>query len=228
MQDSHSTHRKPYAKGGEIESSDEHIRADGRYEDDLQDLPPSEDEGRGMAMRENEMGPDRQGPAIPDMEEPHSEHDEMYHDNMHDDSTEDSDTMGRSASGGMDQPEDEAEEMHAASLAAAVMARRKKMARGGEIIHDSEEPLSHGSMDSDDSDMADLSRNAEEDANEEDQASFDALRKENYSDSEGLRHMDSPEDSNEHEPEHEEMDIHDRSVVGQIRSKMRKKSAITR
>lgn len=109
---------------------------------------------------------------------------------------------------------------HAASIAGAIMARRK-FARGGEI-------LSEDSMESDDSDQADLSRNAEEDANMEDKASFDALRKENYSESDALEESTHPEDSNIHEPEHDEEDVDDRSVVGAIRRKMKSKSPISR
>lgn len=223
-----------YAKGGMIDemrhaSRHDHELSGDEYNMPMRDDTPSEDEGDSLARSRNEMGANRQGDEVPDMEEPHSEHDEMYHDNMHDDSTEASDTMGRSASGGMKQPEEEAETMHEASVAAAIMAKRKKMAEGGEILSGKHQDIhSHGSMESDESDQADLSRNADEDANEEDQASFDALRKENYSESEGLEHMDSPEDSNEHSPEHEEEDVNDRSVVSAIRSKMKKKSAMTR
>jgi len=118
---------------------------------------------------------------------------------------------------------DEDQEMaidHAASIAAAIMAKRK-YARGGEI-------LSEDSMDSDDSDMADLNRNAEEDANMEDKASFDALRKENYSESDALEESSHPEDSNMHSPEHDEEDINDKSIVSAIRRKMKSKSPITR
>jgi len=123
------------------------------------------------------------------------------------------------AEGGEVSPEDEEEIEHAASIAAAIMARRK-MARGGEI-------LSEDSMESDDSDMVDLDRNAEEDANMEDKASFDALRKENYSESSALR-KSQPIDSNEHSPEHDEEDVDDRSMVDAIRRKMKAKSPISR
>lgn len=127
------------------------------------------------------------------------------------------------AEGGEVDNEDEIE--HAASIAAAIMAKRRKMmmAEGGEI-------LSHGSMDSDDSDQADLSRNADEDANEEDQASFSALRKENYSESAGLDLLDSPRDSAQHGDmrEDNEENIYDSDIVSAIRRKMKMKSAITR
>lgn len=229
MQDEHSTHRKPYAKGGQIEASDEHHHMDGRYEDDLTDLHPSMDEGSGMAHSHNEMGSDRQGPAHHE-EEPHSEHDRMFSDNEEQARKSRAYAEGGSVHHEMDeQPEDEAELEHAASMAAAIMAKMKKFARGGEILEDSPDIHSHGSMDThEDADQVDLSRNADEDANEEDQSSFNALRKENYSESDGLRKMDSPEDSNEHSPEHEDMDVNDDSIVSQIRRKMRVKSAISR
>lgn len=121
----------------------------------------------------------------------------------------------------MDQElEDEDEMEHAASIASAIMSKRQKLAEGGEI-------LSHDSIYSDESDMADLSRNADEDANEEDQLSFNALRKENYSESEGLEDLDSPMDSNEHD-EQIESDLHERKMISAIRSRMKKKSPISR
>lgn len=108
---------------------------------------------------------------------------------------------------------------HAASIAAAIMARRK-FARGGAI-------LSEDSMETSDDDQADLSRNAEEDANMEDKASFDALRKENYSESPALRQANNPKDAAMHGDE-EEMESHDKhDMVSSIRRKM-KKSPITR
>ncbi len=76
---------------------------------------------------------------------------------------------------------------------------------------------SRDSIHSDDSNMADLSRNADEDANEEDQLSFNALRKENYSESEGLRQLNNPEDSAEHG---DDIDSDKHDMVSAIRSKM--------
>lgn len=228
MQDEHSTHRKPYAKGGEVESSD-YRHPMNKYEDDLTDLHPSEDEGASMAHSDNEERPDRQGPAVPDMEEPHNdEEDKVY----------------GYAQGGeidlhhdMDEQPDEADLMKEASLAAAIMAKRRRMAQDSDSDIDHEmymaeggEIHSHPSIYSDDSDQVDLSRNADEDANEEDQLSFNALRRENYSESEGLRQLDQPEDSNliDDPREDREENIHDRSIVGQIRKKMRVKSPISR
>jgi hypothetical protein len=130
-----------------------------------------------------------------------------------------------------EQPEEEAMLDHAASIAAAVMSRRKQrmMARGGEILEDSPDIHSHDSIYSDDSDQADLSRNADEDANEEDQLSFNSLRKENYNESEGLAKLDQPRDSNlkSDEREENEENQHDRRLCDKIRSKMKKRSPIS-
>lgn len=70
--------------------------------------------------------------------------------------------------------------------------------------------------------QVDLSRNADEDANFEDQQSFDAIRKENYSETPGLDALDSPMDSNLHSPEHEEENVHDASIVDAIMRKAKK------
>lgn len=107
-----------------------------------------------------------------------------------------------------EQPEDEANDEDNSSVAAAIMSKRRKMlAKGGEV---------------------DLSRNADEDPNFEDDASFDALRKENYSESDTLDDMDDPEDSNEIEPEHDEMDRNDEDDVDRIRRRMKKRSPMTK
>jgi len=111
------------------------------------------------------------------------------------------------------QPQPEADEEHHASVAAAIMAKRRKMAEGGDI-------KSHDSIYSDDSDQVDLSRNADEDANEEDQLSFNALRKENYSESEGLEQLDQPEDSNEIDDPREDRESDKHDMVSAIRRKM--------
>ncbi len=130
------------------------------------------------------------------------------------------------ASGGM--VDDELEMEHEDSIAAAIMARKAHqerldsdsdedrmvmMAEGGEIH-------SHDSIYSDDSSQVDLSRNADEDANEEDQTSFNALRKENYSESEGLRQLDQPLDSNQHGDEREDNDENEHDRVEAIRRQM--------
>jgi hypothetical protein len=215
MSDEHSTHRKPYAKGGEVEAQDYDHKAKNKYEDDLLDLPPSEDEGDSMTMSHNEMEADMEGKG-PDMEEPHNP-----------------DQTSAYAEGGEISPEDEIDEEHHNSITAAIMARRARlhaeidsgahdmdtavrMAEGG---RPGDEILSHDSIYSDDSDQADLSRNHDEDANEEDQLSFNALRKENYNTSN--LDVDGNIDAGQHGDD-EEMDSHDEhDMVSSIRSKMK-------
>jgi hypothetical protein len=107
------------------------------------------------------------------------------------------------------------------------------MAEGGEINeHDDAADIhSKHSIDSDShSSQVDLSRNADEDANEEDQLSYNALRKENYSETPGLDALDSPMNSNEHGDEEESSseNRHDNKLVSAIRRKMRVKSPISR
>lgn len=197
-------------------------------EDDMMDsMPPSSPKDQ-PSKADDEKGPNRQGPDMKDLHMKKMAHggkaedDGVEHpagleeDDDQQRPSEDeimSDHMEMLAEGGEVHSEDEIE--HAASLAAAIMMKRKRMAMGGKT-----------SMETTDADQADLSRNADEDMNLEDQASFDAMCKENYSESEGLEQLDSPMDSAQHG--HEEDDEHDRSIVGQIRSKMKKKSAITR
>ena len=221
MEDEHSTRRKPYAKGGKVEQSDYSHRPN-KYEDDLTDIPPSEDEGSAMAHSHNEEGPDRQGPDISDHEQPHSEHDRMFRDNEHTQPDDMNPADHPNADEHSDdQPEDESQLMHEASIAAAIMAKRRRFARGGAI-------LSEDSMETTDDDQADVLRNAEEDANMEDKASFDALRKENYDEEDALRQADNPSDAAMHGDE-EEMSSHDsHDMVSEIRRKMKKRSPITR
>lgn len=109
---------------------------------------------------------------------------------------------------------DEEDIMHAASIAAAIMAKKRMMARGGEILsHDSIYPHPEA-------DQADLSRNADEDANEEDQLSFNALRKENYSETAGLDALDNPMDSTE---DGREIDHDKHDMLAEIRAKMKRR-----
>lgn len=124
-----------------------------------------------------------------------------------------------------EQPKEEYDMEHEDSIAAAIMAKKERQSR---LMSDSDDDkmvmMAEGgylngedSIYSDDSDQADLRRNAEEDKNLEDQASYDAMRKENYSESEGLSQLDSPMDSNEHS---DEIDSDDHDMISQIRSKM--------
>ena len=267
MEDEHSTHRKPYAKGGMIDDMDhpskhymqpeDHgIQEQEREEEaHLQsNASPSEDEGSSDAHSRNEEGPDRQGPRVPDMEEPHSEHDEMFSDNERSAGESERHRMDeehysqRSPDDSADQPSEEEEMDHSASVAAAIMSKRRMRkedgmsgskdmndaemyALGGEILEDQDDIHSHGSYDThEDVDQVDLSRNADEDANEEDQMSFDALRKENYSESDGLSRLDQPHDSNlkGDDEEDDEENVHDMDVVSMIRRNMKRRSPISR
>jgi hypothetical protein len=210
---------------------------------------PSEDEGYEHAMEHDEEGQKRQGPDVPDMEDEHSTGrkpyakggDIQYEDSMenedhdmemnpaHDEHSEDDSEM---------QPEHEEEEEHHNSIAAAIMAKKDRKAlqmsdsdmdemirlyEGGEIMERRGKILSHGSFDThEDADQADLSRNADEDANEEDQMSFRALEKENYSESEGLKQLDSPMDSAQHGDDEEMESENQHDMISKIRSKMKK------
>jgi hypothetical protein len=270
MQDEHSTHRKPYAKGGMIDDMDHPSKHDMQPDDsgiqekerhDESDLEameaPSEDEGAMDAHKDDEMDQDASGDDVPDMEHEHSNGRKPY-------------AFGGSI-------DDEAEEEHHDSIAAAIMARRErmhaeidsgahdmdsavKMAEGGNVsnsdkiinrnikrssdpelakknIKDFQESAnkkpkkyaeggdihSHDSIYSDDSSQADLSRNADEDANEEDQLSFNALRKENYNESEGLAKLDSPRDSNEYGDDREDESENKHDKISAIRARMNMK-----
>lgn len=135
MADEHSTRRKPYAKGGEVESSD-YDASPNKYEDDLRDLPPSEDEGAMNARSRDEIGQNRQGPQVPDMEDehvtgrkPYAEGGSIqYRDAM--DSDDDMDlnpAHGKySSDDSSDIPNEEADMEHEDSIAAAIMAKKAR------------------------------------------------------------------------------------------------------
>lgn len=71
--------------------------------------------------------------------------------------------------------------------------------------------------------QVDLSRNADEDLNNEDQMSFEVARKENYSESAGLDQLDQPEDSNLHGHDLSDEDEHERSMIDEIRATLKKR-----
>ena len=182
---------------------------------------PSEDEGDRVALSDDEIGQDRSGPAVPDMEDEHSNDRKPYADGGE---------IGRSADDSEDQPHHEEEEEHHNSIAAAIMARRERLhAEIDSGAHDMDSAvrmadggiLSHDSIYSDDSDVADLSRNHDEDANEEDQLSFNALRKENYNDSN--LDVDGNIDAGQHGDEEEADSENKHDMVSAIRRKMRMK-----
>jgi hypothetical protein len=180
------------------------------YNNPSRDDEPSMDEGASMATHRNEEMAKADGKG-PDMEREHSNGRMPY------------------ARGGEISPMHEEEDEHHSSITAAIMARRQRlhaeidsgahdldeagrMAEGGEI-------LSHDSIYSDDSDQADLSRNHDEDANEEDQLSFNALRKENYN----SRNLDieNPKDSAQMSDDEEADSENKHDTVSAIRAKMK-------
>jgi len=204
------------AQGGRMEPRDNHEELIERDDEaHLQsEEAPSEDEGSEEAHSLNEDDEMGHNSGRIDMEDEHSNGRKPYAQGGNVDMHKEMD----------DQPDDEAQMEHAASIAAAIMAKRAHkqfMAIGGIASKDS--------IDSDDSSQVDLSRNADEDANEEDQLSFNALRKENYSESAGLKKLDQPSDSNEtNDPREDESENkHDKSIVSKIMKK-RKSSPITK
>lgn len=103
----------------------------------------------------------------------------------------------------MDQPEPEEEDEHDSSVAAAIMAKRRKYADGGQV---------------------DLDDNSMEHPNSYYNRNENAVLKENYD--EDMEDMSQPMDSNEHADELEDEDSHD--MVGKIMRKMKSRSPIAR
>jgi len=242
-QTAHSTGKQVMAKGGKVESSDYDHSDPNADTDSFKDDTPSEDEGEEMA-RHHEEEYQRQTSGNPDMAKPHNDYQTDPYDGI-DDSEHPEDYVTEAASAYADggevddgQPEPEEDEEHHDSIAAAIMANRDRMkneidsgsqdmnlavkyAEGGEITKERGDILSEGATDSDDSSQVDLRRNAEEDQNHEDQLSFKALEKENYSESDGLDDLDYNSDSKGDTEEDETSDEHD--MVDSIRKKMRPK-----
>lgn len=198
MADEHSNGRKPYAKGGMAEYGDrleyDALEHPAHLEEDDDQMSPSEDEFMANHFAE---GGTASNPA--------SRLDAGYG------------KVIMKARGGQVSPDDEIQDEDHSSVAAAIMAKRKMMAEGGDVIgsHDSIFTFPKASQ-------ADLSRNADEDANEEDQLSFNALRKENYDESDALDQLDQPEDSNLKHVEPADEDDHDRVSAIRKRMKMRR------
>ncbi len=116
------------------------------------------------------------------------------------------------AEGGM--AEDEQEEEHHDSMHAAIMAKRKRMhdeIDSGAHDEDAAEMMAEGGQ-------VDLHSEHEEEPNNEDQMSFEALKKENYNSSD--LDADQPEDSNE---DGDDIDKDDHDMIGSIRRKMKAK-----
>lgn len=109
------------------------------------------------------------------------------------------------ARGGMIDEEDEMMDEDDSSIAAACMAKRRKMAEGG---------------------MVDIDSNGEEEPNGYYARNEDAVLKENY-DSD-MDDVIDPIESDEHSPEHDDEDINDADIVAAIRRKMKSRSPIAR
>lgn len=207
---------------------------------------PSEDEGYSDAMSKEEEGQNRQGPAESSTQGKSGKKPtfglDMYAEGGHvpKDEADEIEVIpdkgfGKIIRVGLADGGEVSEE-RANSIAAAIMTKLRhgemdsdsdedieiNMFEGGEITRHSGSYNGEDSLEThEDEDQVDLRRNAEEDANMEDQSSYDAMRKENYSESEGLSKMSQPTDSNEtgDEREHDEEDEHD--MVSQIRRKMK-------
>jgi hypothetical protein len=92
---------------------------------------------------------------------------------------------------------------HPSSIAEAIMAKRKKMAEGGEV---------------------DLEDNAEEGRNEEDQLSYEALKKENYSEESALEDLDYDTDKSMGDASEDDEENKD-DMVSALRKKIKYKNS---
>lgn len=150
----------------QLRDEEDHLQESAKVNEGPQIQPPKHDD---------EEGADRQGPDV---------------DALH---------MKMMAEGGLahemdDQPVEEADEEHHASIAAAIMAKREKMYEGGQI---------EGSDES----QVDLDLNSMEQPNSFYELNEHAALKENYD--EDMHNMSQPIDSNEHGDDIES-DKHDR------------------
>lgn len=101
------------------------------------------------------------------------------------------------------------EDPRATSIADAILEKRQKMAEGGILGLDQDHDI--------------LEENSEEEPNHEDQESYDALRKENYSEHSALAATDQPEDSNTKGDSEEDESENKHDMISSIRSKMKSK-----
>ncbi len=113
-----------------------------------------------------------------------------------------------------------ADDGHDDSIAAAIMSRRDRLhAEIDSGAHDEDLAAAFA-----DGGEVELHHNADEEPNNEDQMSFQALKKENYSESEGLDALgDQPEDSNEHGDEREANSENKHDKIDKMRSSVMKK-----
>lgn len=189
-------HRKMMAEGGEIRSFDRESMS--MNSADAAHTSESSDMIRGMKMRhEQEL---RAASGMPSADDSSERSESMLEKKLPKDEYSKKGIINY-ARGGEVSPHEAEEEMHHASLTAAVMAKRKKMADGGEV------------------DLQD--NNGNEWLNREDDMSFEAGRKKTYYDNDQLD--DQPMDSNEHAEDLEDEDDHGKPMIKSIRSKMKSK-----
>lgn len=173
------------AMGGPVMEPEDHDmeRMERDDEMDMQSRLSPGRHGEQPKSELDELEADSFGNPVPDMEREHSNGRKPY------------------ARGGEISPQDEIDDEHHASVAAAIMSKRKKMADGGQV---------------------DLEEHSEEARNLEDDLSFEALEKEQYDDS---QLGPQPKDSNEHSDELLDEDEHNKGMIGAIRKKMKSKRA---
>jgi hypothetical protein len=216
----HSSGRKPYAEGGRVDSiakglqnlTDEGLERYRKTNEETmnkQGVHPSMKKRAAMyheaALKAQEMRKPKmaEGGHVQFNEAEDSDDYESEHRNSAVSRTIYSNEM-------MDQPTEEHEEEMHDSLAAAIMAKRRKMMSGS------------GSPDEDravhmaDGGMVDIESNAKEHPNRYYHQNEDVVLKENYD--EDMHDVTQPMDSNEHSDDIDE-DVHD--MISRIRAKMR-------
>jgi hypothetical protein len=158
----------------------------------------------------NEEDAAKEGPDVPALHMKRMAHGGQIDDSMEEDYTDKPDkgfgAIIFKAGGGEIQPEPETSDEHHASLAAAVMAKRKKMAEGGAVGPGS--------------DMADVEHeNNVEHPNGYYTRNEDAALRENYD--EDMLDVSQPMDSNEHSVDIDS-DEHDLDMISAIRAKRKR------
>lgn len=240
-----SPHPLSQPKGRELQGRND--------EDDMMDSMSPGPYGEHPPSRDDEEGPDRQGPKVSDMQRQHNNGRPAYaHGGM---ANKVAHQMGEEAPGmsdpdssmleshdyGMEPMSPDEEHPHTGETESDMLRRHAMelahFAKGGMAgpmnpkLHESQmEPHEDGSMAKEimrkrmaDGGTVDLEKNSEEDLNNEDQMSFDAGLKEQYD----LRQLKKqPMDSNEKgdSREADEENDHDESIVSAIRKKSKKKA----
>lgn len=229
MSKPHTT-AKAYAEGGRINN-------EVSFHDSEEDEDPNESPIRESYMSPSEkefMSKERMAPMLAEGGEPEPE-DESYQEMLNRMVREaainekvkqigqqqkdkmQAEPKGMAEGGHIEEHEDNyADDGHHDSIAAAIMARRDRLHAeidSGAHDLDSAVRMAEGGE-------VDLSINADEEPNNEDQMSFEALKKENYSETPGLEELDQPHDSNLMGDEREDESENKEDRVSSIRSKM--------